>query len=137
MAYNLQNVSPITKVVNDTNGVAERRVVVSSGSANPQRQVSNAAGPNVGSIQGVTMPGQNRQNNQSVGILTFGEVPIIAAGPIAKDAPVNVADTTGRVKQVNETTGTLIYQVGAAVTPASALGDEVIVRLTPGRTYTA
>ena len=44
---------------------------------------------------------------------------------------VNVADSSGRVKTVSESAGTLVYVLGRAQTKASNANDIVIVEVAP------
>jgi len=52
-----------------------------------------------------------------------------AAGAISLGVPVNVAGTSGKVKAIDETTGTKINCVGFAETAASTDGDLIEVFL--------
>jgi len=51
----------------------------------------------------------------------------VAAGAISRWAEVNIADTQGRVKAVNEAAGTQVYVVGKAIDPASNANDVIRV----------
>ncbi|HEV2380329.1 MAG TPA: hypothetical protein VG206_11105 [Terriglobia bacterium] len=53
----------------------------------------------------------------------------IAAGPINQGQLVNIADNYGRVKVVNESTGTTVYPVGMALHNVSNVNDVVQVEL--------
>ena len=53
----------------------------------------------------------------------------IAAGPINQGQLVNIADNYGRVKAVNESTGTTVYPVGMALHNVSNVNDVVQVEL--------
>jgi hypothetical protein len=53
----------------------------------------------------------------------------IAAGPINQGQLVNIADNYGRVKTVNESTGTTVYPVGMALHNVSNVNDVLQVEL--------
>ena len=53
----------------------------------------------------------------------------IAASPINQGQLVNIADNYGRVKAVNESTGTTVYPVGMALHNVSNVNDVVQVEL--------
>jgi hypothetical protein len=59
-----------------------------------------------------------------------GIVRIVAAGAITRGDRVNIADTQGRVKTIDEVAGALVHEVGEAETASTQAGDIVRVRLT-------
>lgn len=66
-----------------------------------------------------------------VSVVTFGRARGIAAGAINEGDEVNIADSSGRLKTVNETAGTLVYVVGIAQNSTANANDVVIVEVHP------
>lgn len=111
--------------VTDANGVDANLVVVQGTNAG---ECALPGAANAGSILGVTMHSQSLQN-KNVSVRKAGIASVVAAGTIAVGAPVNIAGTSGKVKAIDETTGTKINCVGFAETAASADGDIIDVFL--------
>ena len=111
--------------VTDTNGVDANLVVVQGTNAG---ECALPGAANAGAILGVTMHSQSLQN-KNVSVRKAGIASVIAAGAISVGAPVNVAGTSGKVKAIDETSGTKINCVGLAETAASADGDIIDVFL--------
>ena len=109
--------------VNETSGVEAYRAVVQGTSAG---ECAYPGASNAGSILGTTVHTQSRQN-ASVAVRKAGIAKVVAASAISVGDPVNVADTSGRVKAVDETTGAAVNCLGFAETAASAEGDIVEV----------
>ncbi len=86
------------------------------------------ASANADNILGVTLFAQPQQG-RCISVRKAGIARCVAAGAIDFGAPVNIADNTGKVKAINETSGSLINCVGFAETAASADGDIVEVFL--------
>lgn len=82
--------------------------------------------PNAGAILGVTTHSQILQGC-NVAIRKAGIAQVKAAGQIALGAPVNVAGTSGKVKAIDEATGTAVNCLGFAETAAAADGDVIEV----------
>ena len=129
--FNFKDISPIPRKVSQAGGLAAKRVVVAT--ATP-RVCAYPGAANAGNIEGVTLYGADDAGH--VGVQQEGEAICIAAGAIAANAQVNIADTVGRVKAVSEAGGTVINPVGRALTAATQAGDEITVALDFGR-YTA
>lgn len=106
-------------------GVGAYRVVVQG--SGPGKAALPAAA-NAGAILGVTVHGQTLQG-ANVAVRKAGIARVVAAGPIALGAPVNVAGTTGKVKAIDEAAATLVNCVGFAETAATADGDVIEVFL--------
>ena len=111
--------------VTDANGVDANLVVVQGTNAG-ESALPGAA--NAGAILGVTMHSQSLQN-KNVSVRKAGIASVVAAGAISVGVPVNVAGTSGKVKAIDETSGTKINCVGFAETAASADGDIIDVFL--------
>jgi outer membrane protein assembly factor BamB len=111
--------------VTDADGVDANLVVV-QGTNSGECALPGAA--NAGSILGVTTHSQSIQS-KSVSVRKAGIASVVAAGAIAVGAPVNIAGTSGKVKAIDETSGTKINCVGFAETAASADGDVIDVFL--------
>ncbi len=111
--------------VTDANGVDANLVVVQGTNAG---ECALPGAANAGAILGVTMHSQSLQN-KNVSVRKAGIASVVAAGAITVGAPVNVAGTSGKVKAINETSGTKINCVGFAETAASADGDIIDVFL--------
>lgn len=111
--------------VTDDNGVPAHRVVVQGSNAG---QCALPASANAGAILGVTVHSQLLKG-QNVAVRKAGIARVEAAGAIALGAPVNIAGTSGKVKAIDEATGTKINCVGFAETAASADGDVIEVFL--------
>ncbi len=54
----------------------------------------------------------------------------VASGIIARGDRCNVADSQGRIKTINESAGTVVYEVCEAEEAAAVAGDVIRVRLT-------
>lgn len=111
--------------VTDANGVDANLVVVQGTNAG---ECALPGAANAGAILGVTMHSQSLQN-KNVSIRKAGIASVVAAGAISVGAPVNVAGTSGKVKAIDESSGTKINCVGLAETAASADGDIIDVFL--------
>lgn len=104
-------------------GVASARVVVSGVGSG---QCALPAAANAGKILGVTITSQP-ELLRGVSVRKAGIAEVVAAGPIAAGAPVNIADISGRVKMVDEAPGSKIECLGFAETSAAAAGDIIDV----------
>ncbi len=111
--------------VTDANGVDANLVVVQGTNAG---ECALPGAANAGAILGVTVHSQSLQN-KNVSIRKAGIASVVAAGAISVGVPVNVAGTSGKVKAIDETSGTKINCVGFAETAASADGDIIDVFL--------
>jgi len=111
--------------VTDANGVPAHRVVVQGANAG---QCALPASANAGAILGVTVHSQSLEG-RNVAVRKAGIARVEAAGAIGLGAPVNIAGTSGKVKAVDEASGTKINCVGFAETAASADGDIIEVFL--------
>ena len=111
--------------VTDANGVDANLVVVQGTNAG---ECALPGAANAGAILGVTMHSQSLQN-KNVSVRKAGIASVVAAGAISVGVPVNVAGTSGKVKAIDETSGTKINCVGLAETAASADGDIIDVFL--------
>ncbi len=111
--------------VTDANGVDANLVVVQGTNAG---ECALPGAANAGAILGVTMHSQSLQN-KNVSVRKAGIASVVAAGAISVGVPVNVAGTSGKVKAIDETSGTKINCVGYAETAASADGDIIDVFL--------
>lgn len=109
--------------IDEVAGVAAYRAVV-HGTASGEAKLP--AGANGGNILGVTVHGQSRQGGH-VAVRKAGIARVTAAGAISIGAPVNINGTSGKVKAINETTGTAIQALGFAETSAAADGDIIEV----------
>lgn len=111
--------------VTDANGVDANLVVVQGTNAG---ECALPGAANAGAILGVTVHSQSLQN-KNVSVRKAGIASVVAAGAISVGAPVNIAGTSGKVKAIDETSGTKINCVGFAETAASADGDIIDVFL--------
>ena len=111
-------------LVEEPAGIPAHRVVV-HGTASGQCELPTGA--NEGGLLGVTVETQDREG-ASVGVRKLGVVLVEAAGAIARGAAVNVAGSSGRVKAVDESAGT-VHVLGYAETEATQAGDLVEVFL--------
>jgi hypothetical protein len=111
--------------VTDANGVDANLVVVQGTNAG---ECALPGAANAGAVLGVTMHSQSLQN-KNVSVRKAGIASAVAAGTIAVGAPVNIAGTSGKVKAIDESSGTKINCVGFAETAASADGDIIDVFL--------
>jgi hypothetical protein len=113
--------------ITDANGVAANLVVVQD---TDPGECKLPAASNDGKILGVTVHSQSLQN-KSVAVRKSGIADVVASGAISPGVPVNIAGASGKVKAINETTGTKINCLGFAETAASADGDiiEVFISL--------
>ncbi|MCD6384204.1 DUF2190 family protein [Candidatus Sumerlaeota bacterium] len=111
--------------ITSENGVQAYRVVV-VGSNPGECQLPSAA--NDGKILGVTLFSQENKG-RNVTVRKAGIARCVAAGAINLGDPVNIADSSGKVKAINESSGTHINCVGFAETSASADGDIIEVFL--------
>jgi hypothetical protein len=109
--------------ITDPNGVAAGVVVVADSNAG---ECKLPAAVNAGAILGVTTAAQSLQN-AAVPVRKAGITLVTAAEAIAYGAPVNIAGTSGKVKTVDETTGSKVNCLGFAETAASADGDMIEV----------
>ena len=111
--------------IDETNGVGAYLAVVQG--TNPgEAKLPGAA--NAGAILGVTVHSQSIKG-ANVAVRKAGIARVTAAGAIPVGAPVNIAGTSGKVKAINETTGTAINCLGFAETAAAADGDVIEVYL--------
>ncbi len=127
---NLQGVSPKSVRCVDAAGSLKRHFLVQG--ANPHEAVR----PGGANVRPLGLAIETVGPGQHVGIQNFGEAVVVAASAFAVDAPLNIADTQGRVKAVSEAAGVVVNLVGYARSAASAAGDHVTVDLQFGR-YTA
>jgi len=67
--------------------------------------------------------------NRGLTLQVNGIARCLAAGPINQGQLVNIADHFGRVKAVNESTGTTVYPVGMALHNVTNANDVVQVEL--------
>jgi len=113
--------------IDEPAGVEAYRVVV-QGTETGQANLPAAA--NAGALLGVTVHSQSRQGGH-VAVRKAGIARVTAASAIAVGAPVNVADATGKVKAIDESTGTAVQCLGFAETLATGDGDimEVFIQL--------
>ena len=111
--------------VTDANGVDANLVVVQGTNAG---ECALPGAANAGAILGVTMHSQSLQN-KNVSVRKAGIASVVASGAISVGVPVNIAGTSGKVKAIDETSGTKINCVGFAETAASADGDIIDVFL--------
>ncbi len=109
-----------------TSGGVETGRVVVVGSAAGECILPAAA--NAGKVLGVTMFSQPNQG-RNVTVRKAGIARCVAAGAINIGDPVNVAGTSGKVKAVDETTGTHVNCIGFTETAATAEDDLIDVFL--------
>ena len=76
-----------------------------------------------------TAPTLYNLQNRGLTLRVNGIARCVAAGPINQGAMVNVADQYGRVKAVNESSGTTVYPVGIAMHNVSNVNDVLQVEL--------
>lgn len=76
-----------------------------------------------------TPPTLYNLQNRGLTLQVNGVARCIAAGPINQGQLVNIADQYGRVKAVNEATGTTVYPVGMALHNVTNVNDVVQVEL--------
>ena len=107
--------------IDESSGVGAYRVVVQGTNAG---EAKLPAGANAAKILGVTVHSQTRQGGH-VAVRKAGIARVTAAGVIAVGAPVNIDGATGKVKAIDETTGTAIDCLGFAETAAAADGDVI------------
>lgn len=107
--------------IEDSGGVEAFRAVVQGTSAG---EATLPAAANDGSILGVTVHGQTRQDGH-VAVRKAGIARVVASAAIGLGAAVNISGTSGKVKAISETTGTKIQCLGFAETAASADGDVI------------
>ena len=112
--------------IDEPSGVSAYRAVVQG--TNGGEAKLPAAG-NAGSILGVTVHSQTRQGG-NVAVRKAGIARAMAAGAIPVGAPVNIADTAGKVKAIDEIPGTNIECLGFAETAAYGDGDIIEVFIT-------
>ncbi len=113
--------------IDEPDGVPAYRVVVQGDNPGEAKLPAEA---NAGKILGGTVHSQGRAGGH-VAVRKAGIARLTAAGPIDLGEPVNVAGTSGKVKAVDEESGTLIQCVGFAETSAGADGDliEIFISL--------
>lgn len=109
--------------ITDEDGVGAHLVVV-QGTNDGECALPGAA--NDDTILGVTTHSQLAQN-EAVSVRKAGIASVVAAGVIGAGAPVNIAGTSGKVKAINETSGTKVNCLGFAETTAAADGDIIDV----------
>jgi len=109
-----------------TSGGAGSAIAVVGGSAAGDCTLPVAA--NAAKVLGITTTSQS-ETNRAISVRKAGVAEATAAGPIAIGDPVNIADAQGRVKAVNEASGTRVHCIGFAESPASAAGDIIQVFL--------
>lgn len=107
--------------ITDSGGVGANLVVV-QGTNDGECALPGAA--NAAKILGVTSFSQPNQG-RSVSVRKAGIARVVAAGAVNAGDPVNVAGTSGKVKAVNESAGTLANCLGFAETSATA-DDDII-----------
>ncbi len=107
-------------------GVAQNSVIpsgVSDYSSGQYNIVSGTAWPS----NSIPAAGQGEE----IQVIRHGISRCVAAGSINRGDELNVADSQGRVKTVNETAGTLVYVLGFAEDAASNAGDVIRVLVSP------
>ncbi len=109
--------------ISTTGGVSSASVVVSGGEAG---DCALPAAANAGNILGIAVTSQS-ESGRAVSVRKAGTAEVVAAGAIAAGDPVNIADTSGRVKAINEAAATKVQCVGFAETSATAAGDIIEV----------
>lgn len=109
--------------ITTSGGVASGRVVVAGSVA---EQCALPAAANAGKLLGITMTSQT-EAGRAVAVRKAGIAQVVAAGAITVGAPVNIADSSGRVKAVSESAGTKVQCLGFAETSAAAAGDLIEV----------
>lgn len=107
-----------------TTGGAPRGRVVVVGSGAGVCTLPGAA--NAGKILGVTVTSQGVAG-RSISVRKAGTAEVTAASAIAVGDPINIADNQGRVKKINESSGTKTQCLGFAETAATNAGDMVEV----------
>ena len=111
--------------ITDASGVGANLVVVQD-TNDGECALPGAA--NAAKILGVTTFAQSNQD-KSVSLRKAGVARVVASGSISAGDPVNIAGTSGKIKTVNESGGTLVNCLGFAETSASADGDIIDVFL--------
>ena len=76
-----------------------------------------------------TTPALYNLQNRALTLQVNGVARCVAAGPINQGQVVNIADKYGRVKAVNESSGTTVYPVGMALHGVTNANDVVQVEL--------
>jgi hypothetical protein len=109
--------------ISASGGIASARAVVAGSSAG---YCDLPAAANAGNILGVTVTSQT-ELARGISVRKAGIADVAAAGAIAAGSPVNIADVQGRVKTVNEATGTKVQCIGFAETSAAQAGDIIEV----------
>ena len=109
--------------ITTSGGVTAGKAVI-AGAATGQCALPAAA--NAGKLLGITTTSQPVQN-AAVSVRKAGIAEVVAAGIINPGDPVNIADTQGRIKAINETPGTKVQCLGFAETSATSAGDIVEV----------
>jgi hypothetical protein len=111
--------------VNQPGGVAAHRVVVQG--TNPGECKSPPVA-DAGEILGVTTHAQS-EDGRAVAIRKAGIALVEAIGAIPVGAPVSIAGTDGKVKEISIGAGQTTWCLGTAETAASADGDLIEVFL--------
>mgnify|MGYP007049499199 CR=1 FL=1 len=109
--------------ITNSGGTSAGRVVCAGMSTG---QCTLPAAANAGKILGVTVTSQP-ELGRGISVRKAGIADVIAAGVIPAGAPLNIADATGRVKAVNEATGTKVQCLGFAETSSTQAGDVIEV----------
>lgn len=128
--YNTLGIARRTKRFKGAEGAGARRVLVNGDAEN---EAKNAGGANAGSLAGVTW--DSAKDGESVALQEYGYAEIETSAAIAYGADVNVAAdggnaaNRGRIKAVNEATGTVVNLVGKAEQTATAAGQRIRVNL--------
>jgi hypothetical protein len=73
---------------------------------------------------------------RNVRVRQFGISRVVAGAAITRGNEVNINDTQGRIKPVNEAAGTQVYVVGIALDNATNPGDVIRVLVVPYRKKT-
>ncbi len=107
----------------DDDGIGACRVVVQGDNPGEAKLPTEA---NAGAILGVSVHSQPLRG-ANIAVRKAGIARVLAAAPIRVGAPVNIADTSGRVKEVDEDTGAKVNCLGFAETAADNENDLVEV----------
>ena len=68
---------------------------------------------------------------RGIAVVVLGISRVVASAAISIGDDVNIADSQGRIKTVDETTGTTVYVLGKALQAATAAGDIIKVMVNP------
>ena len=68
---------------------------------------------------------------RNISLVRKGIIHVKAGGVVAIFDRVNIADSQGRIKTVNEVAGTLVHELGTALEAATQAGDVIRVDVNP------